>query len=112
MALINEIIYKAKCLNIVFPNQGGDIVPSNAQKEPEDQPTNINNAKPGNDNNKNKNPTGVAQTGQQKPPGDQDEPPIPALKPGTGVPNNGPTKTSGGKKKKNEKKKERKDKDE
>ncbi|XP_065052795.1 uncharacterized protein LOC135682021 [Rhopilema esculentum] len=92
--------------------EGGDIVPSNAQKEPEDQPTNINNAKPGNDKSKNKNPTGIAQTGQQKPPSGQDEPPIPALKPGVGVPGNGPTKSSGGKQKKNKKKKERKEKDE
>ena len=59
-----------------FP--GGDIVPSKQQEDSEEKPTNIQDAKPENADNNN---TGIAQTGQQKPPKGEKKPPIPALNP-------------------------------
>ena len=82
---------------------GGDIVPSKQQNTQEEQPTNIKNAKPqsqGNKSTENNNAgNGATQTGQQKPPGNEKPPPIPALKP-NGQPNAGKSE----KKKKNKKK--------
>ena len=88
---------------------GGDIVPSKQQKNEDEEPTNIMNAKPqGQSNNGGSNDNagnGVAQTGQQKPPSGQKPQPIPALKP-IGQPSPGKNE----RKRKHKKKKQRKEK--